>query len=52
MSFWELFKLEKDKKAIVPSSTFEKEKENVLKGRTTYREFELWFLVRERPRSL
>ena len=44
-----IFKLEKDKRAIVSSLTFEKEKENVLEGGTTYREFELWFLVRERP---
>ena len=42
----ELFKLEKDKRAIVSSPTFEKEKENVLEGRKTDREFELWFLVR------
>ena len=48
----ELFKLEKDKRAIVSSSTFEKEKENVLERRKTDREFELLFLVRERPPSL
>ena len=48
----ELFKLKKDKRAIVSSPTFEREKENVLEGRKTYREFEFWFLVGERPPSL
>ena len=39
----ELFKLEKDKRAIVSSPTFEKEKENVLEGRKTYRELSFDF---------
>ena len=39
----ELLKLEKDKRAIVPSPTFEKEKENMLEGRKTYRELSFGF---------
>ena len=52
MSFWNCFKLEKDKRAIVSSPTFEKEKENV-KGRRRDSELQICFSSeRERDFSL
>ena len=49
MSFWNCFKLEKDKRAIVSTPTFEKGKENVKGGGDTV-SFRFVFLVRERER--
>ena len=51
MSFWNCFKLEKDKRAIVSSPTFEKGKENVKGGGDTV-SFRFVFLVREKETSL
>ena len=51
MSFWNCFKLEKDKRAIVSSSTFEKGKENV-KGGRRHNELQICFSSeRERERE-
>ena len=51
MSFWNSFKLEKDKREIVSSPTFEKGKENVKVGRR-YSEFQILFSSeRERERD-